>query len=82
MTERAQKSPPTQVIDSEILAYSVKGACRALGGMSSRTFYRRVKEGHFHILHDGGRALIDAAEVQAYVASLKSQALANRAGQS
>lgn len=68
------------VAKNERLSYSIKGACHALGDMSKSTFYRRAREGHFHIYFDGGKALVSADEVEAYNDRLKVQALAKPKG--
>ena len=54
---------------SEILAYTVPGACHA-GGIGRTTLYRLIGERKIEARQCGGRTLIPASSLRAFLAGL------------
>jgi len=61
----------------EQLAYSPRQACEALG-IGRTTLYGLIGQGHLAALSMGGRTLIPAASLRAFLASLPAARVATR----
>lgn len=57
---------------TDVLAYDVHEARKALGDMSHSTFYRRVKSGAIPIRKDGKRTLVLASDLKRFLKTLPS----------